>query len=212
MRFLVICPHYEPDTAPTGVVISRLVDELQSAGHEIDVVTSVPWYRTHSVEPGWGGRPRRVERRGEGSVTRLHPFPTSKASISARAFGFAAFTAAATLQSLLTPRRPDVVLAMSPPLTLGLAGWLAARRWRVPLIFNIQDVCPDVAIEVGALNATWAIRSARWLERFCYRRADVVTVLSDDGAVVVVSGLKPGASVVVSSAVPVREGQQVRVE
>ena len=39
-----------------------------------------------------------------------------------------------------------------------------------------------------------------------------VTVLGDDGAMMVVSGLKPGATVVVSSAVPVREGQQVKVE
>ena len=48
--------------------------------------------------------------------------------------------------------RPDVVLVMSPPLILGIAGWLAARRWRVPIVFNIQDVFPDVAIEVGAIT------------------------------------------------------------
>ena len=176
----MICPHFEPDVAPTGVVISRLAAELAGQGHELDVVTSLPWYRSHRIEPGWTGRPRRVERTQAGSIVRLHPFPTDKSSIGARAVGFAGFTSVATLQSVLMRRRPDVVLAMSPPLTLGLAGWFAARRWRVPLIFNIQDVFPDVAVEVGALTSPRAIRLAARLERFCYRRADAVTVLSDD--------------------------------
>ncbi|HEX8805106.1 MAG TPA: glycosyltransferase family 4 protein, partial [Acidimicrobiales bacterium] len=74
----------------------------------------------------------------------------------------------------------DAVLAMSPPLTLGAAGWVAARRWRAPFVFNIQDVFPDVAVELGAITNRQVIRVASWLERWSYRRADAVTVLSDD--------------------------------
>jgi colanic acid biosynthesis glycosyl transferase WcaI len=69
---------------------------------------------------------------------------------------------------------------MSPPLTLGIAGWLAARRWGVPFVFNIQDVFPDVAVELGAITNPTVIRAASALERWTYRRADAVTVLSDD--------------------------------
>jgi colanic acid biosynthesis glycosyl transferase WcaI len=50
----------------------------------------------------------------------------------------------------------------------------------VPFVFNIQDVFPDVAIELGHLTGERAIAAARWLERTTYRRADAVTVLSDD--------------------------------
>jgi colanic acid biosynthesis glycosyl transferase WcaI len=69
---------------------------------------------------------------------------------------------------------------MSPPLTLGAGGWLAARRWGVPFVFNVQDVFPDVAVELGAITSPRVIRAASWLERWTYRRADAVTVLSDD--------------------------------
>jgi colanic acid biosynthesis glycosyl transferase WcaI len=72
------------------------------------------------------------------------------------------------------------VLAMSPPLTLGGAGWLAARRWGVPFVFNIQDVFPDVAVELGAITNPRVIQLASWLERWSYRRSDAVTVLSED--------------------------------
>ena len=53
MRLVVLCPHFAPDTAPTGRVMTRIVEELAARGHRVDVVTALPWYRHHRVEPGW---------------------------------------------------------------------------------------------------------------------------------------------------------------
>jgi len=182
MKLLVVCPHYAPDTAPTGEVMTAIGTELIKRGHTLHIVTSLPWYQHHRVEPGWGGRLWRHEKTEWGQVTRVHPFPTDKRNIPARALAFLGFTFLATWKAVFgkRPGRPDAVLAMSPPLTLGAAGWLAARRWRVPFVFNIQDVFPDVAIEVGAINNPKVIKLAYWLERWSYKRADAVTVLSDD--------------------------------
>jgi colanic acid biosynthesis glycosyl transferase WcaI len=182
MRLLVICPHYAPDTAPTGEVMTAIGRELVARGHELHVVTSLPWYQHHRIEPGWGGRPVRHEDTDWGRITRVHPFPTDKRNIPARAAAFAGFTVLATAMGLRgrPSSRPDAVLALSPPLTLGIAGWLAARRWGVPFVFNIHDVFPDVAVELGAITNPTVIRAASALERWTYRRADAVTVLSDD--------------------------------
>ncbi len=180
MRILVLCPHFAPDTAPTGTVMTAIVDGWVAAGHEVHVVTSLPWYRHHAVEPGWTGRPVRTERTSWGSVRRVHPFPTDKTNIPARAAGFAALTSLLTLGAVFRRAKVDVVMAMSPPLTLGLAGWVAARLRGVSFVFNIQDVFPDVAIELGVVNKRWMISLFSWLERFTYRRSDAVTVLSED--------------------------------
>ena len=181
MRLLVICPHYEPDVAPTGVVMAAIVAELERLGHGVRVVTSLPWYRRHRVEPDWRGALVRRGRTEAGvAVARVHPFPTTRGSIAARAAGFAAFTVLATGAAVASRARPDVVLAMSPPITLGLAGWAAARRWRVPFVFNVQDIFPDAAIDTGAIRGRRLIASTRRLERFVYGRASAVTVLSED--------------------------------
>ena len=180
MRILVICPHFEPDVAPTGVVISEIAHRLADAGHELEVVTSLPWYHSHAIEDGWRGRPVQRETTAWGRITRVHPFPTDKRNIPARAAAFGGFTFLVGFFALFTRRRPEAVLAMSPPLTLGLAGWVVARLRRAPFVFNVQDIFPDVAVEVGAINDPRVIRLLRWLERFVYRRADAVTVLSDD--------------------------------
>jgi len=180
MRLLVLCPHFTPDTAPTGTVMARIVEGLVARGHQLHVVTALPWYRSHEIEPGWEGRLVRHEDLEWGRVTRVHPFPTDKRKISARALAFGAFTVEVALLAATTRRRPDAVLAMSPPLTLGLAGAAVARLRRAPFVFNIQDVFPDAAVETGTLTNPKLIAVASMLERWSYQSADAVTVLSDD--------------------------------
>jgi colanic acid biosynthesis glycosyl transferase WcaI len=180
LRIAVLCPHFAPDTAPTGVVMTRIVTELAELGHELHVVTALPWYRTHGVEAGWETRWFRREPTDWGSITRVNPFAGSdKRNLARRAAGFVGFSALAGLASL-RGGRVDAVIAMSPPLTMGLTGWGTHLVRRGPLVFNIQDVFPDAAVETGAITNKSIIAVARWLERVSYGRAAAVTVLSRD--------------------------------
>jgi colanic acid biosynthesis glycosyl transferase WcaI len=196
---VVLCPHFAPDTAPTGVVMTRIVEELVGLGHTVHVVTSLPWYRSHRIETGWTGRLVRTERTSWGSITRVHPFPgRDKSNLVRRALGFVAYSLLAGLQCLRVGgwlRRSGAVIAMSPPLTLGLTGWVASRLRRCPMVFNIQDVFPDAAVETGAISNRTIIAAASWLERASYRAADAVTVLSDDLRDNVVAKLGAGGTV-----------------
>ncbi len=184
MRIVVICPHFAPDTAPTGTVMTRIVTELAGRGHELHVVTSLPWYRRHAVEDGWRGRLVRRERTEWGSISRIHPFPAAdKANLLRRALAFIAFSLIALPVALTAggrPRRIDAVLSMSPPLTLGGVGALVARARSGRAVFNIQDVFPDAAVRTGAITNRRIIALAERLERLTYRLSDAVTVLSGD--------------------------------
>ena len=181
---IVLCPHFSPDTAPTGEVITRIVEEFVKTGQVVHIVTSLPWYRSHSIEEGWTGRLVRRETTSWGSITRVHPFPgKSKSNLLRRAIGFGAFSIVAGVCTVFAGgihRRPSAIISMSPPLTLGLTGWLASRIRRCPSIFNIQDVFPDAAVETGAITNAKIIAAARWLERVSYHRSDAVVVLSED--------------------------------
>jgi colanic acid biosynthesis glycosyl transferase WcaI len=184
LRLVVLCPHFAPDLAPTGVVMTRIVTELAARGHELHVVTALPWYRNHAIEPGWGGRLWRTEKTEWGSIIRVHPFPgKSKSNLLRRALGFIAFSYAVGIRSVHAdglPFKVDGVLAMSPPLTLGLTGWFTKIIRRAPLVFNIQDVFPDAAIQTGAISNKKIIAAAKWLERMSYQRSDAVVLLSQD--------------------------------
>ena len=184
MRLVVLCPHFSPDMAPTGVVMTRIVHELAALGHELHVVTSMPWYREHAIESGWGGKLWRVEKTTWGSITRVHPFPgKTKQNLLRRAFGFVLFSAVVGVRSIVAggfPWRVDGVLSMSPPLTLGLTGWVTKLFRGGMLVFNIQDIFPDAAAQTGAITNKQILRAARWLERVSYERSDAVVLLSED--------------------------------
>ncbi len=170
--------------APTGVVMSRIVHELANRGHELHVVTSLPWYRKHQVEQGWSGALWRVEKTNWGSITRVQPFAgKTKSNLLRRAVGFILFSYLVGLRALFAGkvwRRVDGVLAMSPPLTLGLIGWHTKLFRGGKLVFNIQDIFPDAAIETGAITNKKIISFASWLERTSYKCSDSVVLLSDD--------------------------------
>lgn len=182
LRLVILCPHFEPDIAPTGAVMTRIVHELAALGHELHVVTSLPWYREHAIEPGWNGGIWRVEYTAWGSITRVHPFPgKTKQNLLRRAIGFGLFSLIVGLRGLRAGRgRIDGVLAMSPPLTLGLTGRFIATLRRAQFVFNIQDIFPDAAIQTGAIRNRAIIAAARWLERVSYEASDAVVLLSDD--------------------------------
>jgi colanic acid biosynthesis glycosyl transferase WcaI len=180
VKLTIITPHFQPDVAPTGEVVTRIVTELAERRHELHVVTSFPFYRHHRVEPPYQKAILRHEDTPWGHITRVNPWPTDdKLNLVKRGLAFAGFSAlTAAVGARAGPT--NGVLALSPPLTLGVSGWIVARRNRCPFVFNVQDVYPDVAIDLGMLSHPRLIAATRALERFCYARADAITVLSED--------------------------------
>ena len=179
MKLVVVAPHFAPDLAPTGEVVTRVVEELGARGHRIEVVAALPWYRRHQVEPEYSGRLYRYEDRPWGRIVRIHPFPGSdKRNLVRRAAGYAGFSALAAAMGG-TGDPVDGVLAVSPPLTLALAGWAVAKKRKASFVFNVQDIYPDIAVDLGVLTGKRIVQAAYRLERWSYNSADAVTVLSE---------------------------------
>lgn len=164
--------------------MTELAQELRSLGHEITVLTTTPHY---SVEPEararqpltrqWGGL---LYRSDCGDIPVWHAaIPVKGSRVGARLLDYARFHAISTLAGLGTVEAYDVILAPSPPLTIGLSAWLLGMARRVPFIYNVQEIYPDVVVSLGLLRNRRAIRILEALERFVYARARVVTVISE---------------------------------
>lgn len=77
-----------------------------------------------------------------------------------------------------TVSRPDVVIASSPPLSAGLLGYLVARVREAPFVFEVRDLWPDVAVELGFVKNRLVIAFAHRIERFLYSKAARIVVNS----------------------------------
>ena len=109
-----------------------------------------------------------------------------------RMWSFLLFTfGAAWLAS--TSGKHDVVLATSTPLTVGIPGWMASKIRRTPFVFEVRDLWPEAAIQMGAIRRdSFLGKAAKRLERFLYRSADAVIALSPGMAAgVLAEGVDP---------------------
>jgi glycosyltransferase involved in cell wall biosynthesis len=151
----------------------RFVDH----GHSVSMVTA----RDHSVPWQTQGVLRRREVSGVDVLEVKAGYNSgrlgTKLPYHKRISAFIQFALASCWATLQVPG-PDVVFATSTPLTIGIPGMFASKRWRVPLVFEVRDLWPEAPIQMGALRHPALIALARWLERTIYRNSKHVVALS----------------------------------
>ena len=75
-------------------------------------------------------------------------------------------------------KRPDLVLVTSPPLFVGICGYLVSLFKRAPLVFEVRDLWPESAIDTGVLTNKYIIALSYWLEAFIYKKSKLINVLT----------------------------------
>lgn len=181
-RVLFLSLVFPPDAVSTAQIIGTLSDDLRALGHEVVVITTTPHYNRdpeaealRPLRPHWG---RLVLASTHNGVPAYHiRMPRKGSSVVLRGLSWLLFHALSTVVALTVPR-PDVVIAPSPPLTIGVSAWLIGLLRRCPYIYNVQEIYPDAAIALGALHDPLLIRIFYALERFVYHRAARVTVIA----------------------------------
>jgi colanic acid biosynthesis glycosyl transferase WcaI len=112
-------------------------------------------------------------------MTVYHTFmPPKGQNILWRLLAWVFFHIVSVIAALTIVPRPAVVIAPSPPLTIGLCTWLLGMLYRAPYIYNVQEIYPDIAIRLGAVSNRWIIDLLYRLEKFVYSKASAVTVIA----------------------------------
>ncbi|HKF81036.1 MAG TPA: glycosyltransferase family 4 protein [Thermoleophilaceae bacterium] len=170
MRILYLHQYFMTRAGIGGTRSYEFARRFAARGHEVSMVTV--------AAPGEASR-RRVDGIDVlGVRAGFADYVTgTKLAYPRRALEFARFAVAATTCVLRMPR-PDVIYATSPPLTMALPALAAARRHRVPLVFEVRDLWPEAPIQMGVLTNPLLKRLARGLERHVYRSAAHVIALS----------------------------------
>lgn len=74
--------------------------------------------------------------------------------------------------------KSDLVFATSTPLTVALPGLIASYLRRIPFVFEVRDLWPEVPIALGVIRSPLIVKPAQLLEKLAYHRASHVIALS----------------------------------
>lgn len=74
--------------------------------------------------------------------------------------------------------RPEVVVASSGPVFAGLLGWIAAKKFHCPLVFELRDITFKQLLATGKSARSLSYTGMRALELFLCKRAKRVVVVT----------------------------------
>ena len=147
----------------------EMARRMVEAGHEVHMVTS--YRESDSSQRSW------FESEESGIHVHWYPVPYSNhMGFMQRVKAFFAFAWAARKKAI--ELEGDIIFATSTPLTIALPAVPAARKKKVPLVFEVRDLWPEMPIAVGALKNPILRYLAHKLEHWAYRSSAAVVALS----------------------------------
>ena len=174
---------FPPDSVSTAQIMGELAVDLGKHGHRVTVISTLPHYnrilaneRYQPMRPKWGKILCQSEFHG---MTVYHIFMPSKGQNAVwRILAWTFFHIMSVIVGLTVVPRPSVIVAPSPPLSIGMCAWLLGMLRRAPYIYNVQELYPDITIRLGVVRNRAIIGLLYCLERFVYSKASKVTVIA----------------------------------
>ena len=179
MRILLIHQYFLEDNDGGGSRWNEMSRVWQQEGHQVTVLAGMVHYMGHRPAR-YQGRYTCIETNADGiRVVRCHVSESYNTSFWGRLWAYFSFTFSSIWGGLRhTQGKYDVIVVTSPPLFVGITAYVLSRLKRTPFVFEIRDLWPESAIDTGVLTNGLLIKFAFWFERFIYRKAKLINVLT----------------------------------
>lgn len=179
MRIVYISQYYPPEIGAPAARVSELARAWAAQGHEVTVLTAFPHHPHGQKRREDRGVLTRREFDGDVQLVRTYVFAAKNAGFLWRVLSYLSFMVSAILIGTWRVGRADVVIATSPQLFTGIAGWWISKIKRAPFIFEVRDLWPESIVTVGAMRESFAIRVLKGLAAWLYRVADRIVTVGD---------------------------------
>ena len=179
-RILIYSLVFSPDGVSTAYLYNDLALGFQKRGYEVCVLTTTPHFNL--IEGALNKQPLQkcfsgLFYQSDFNGIKVFHIPLKKhKSTLLRMLSFIYWHKMSFFVGLFL-KRPDVILTPSPPLTSGFVAILLAKLKGAKTIYNVQEIYPDLLINLGHLKSTFLINFLKRLERFVYNSSNAVTTI-----------------------------------
>lgn len=212
MRILYLHQYFVPLKGQGGTRSYEFARRLITSGHKVRVITSSAMLS----EPYRQVKENTRVSIDEISIIIIPVSYSNRMSFRQRMYSFIKFALLAAREVIREPA--DVIFATSTPLTIAIPAVIASRLLRVPMVFEVRDLWPELPIAIGALTNRIMIHLARMLEWIAYHASAHIIALSPGMAQGVIDrGIAPELVTVIPNScdvalfdVPSALGQPIR--
>lgn len=177
MKILLISHWYRPIKSPVKRMVR--IAEFLAKKHDVTVLTSLPSYPTGILPEEYRGKLWVKSFENNVRIFRVWDFPTPNMGFIKRTINHLIFVFSSCVAVLFMPTF-NLVIVSSPNFFSGLAGLFARRISSGKFIFDVRDLWPDSAFELGYKSNNLIKKILKSLEKYYYRRADKIFCATEE--------------------------------
>lgn len=176
MKILILTQYFPPEIGAPQNRLYELALRLQAKGSQVSILTAMPNYPQMEIYEGYQDLKYSFEEMEGLKVFRSKIYVSKSKSISKRLRNYFSFVwSSYQIGKRKLDKNYDILICESPPLFLGITGYLLAKRTNAKFIFNISDLWPESAEKLGVVKNKIFLKSAAFLEEFLYRKSHLIT-------------------------------------
>lgn len=177
MKILFLTDNFPPEVNAPATRTLEHCREWVKAGHDVTVITCHPNYPIGKVYDGYRNCWKKKEVVEGIKVIRVWTYITSNKGFFKRILDYISFSFTSFFAGLFL--KCDVIVATSPQFFTALSGRTLHFFKRKPWIMEVRDLWPDSIKSVGAMKEGAVLRYFSKEEKWCYKSATKIVVVTD---------------------------------
>lgn len=179
MKILLLHQYFLEEDDPGGSRWNEMTKTWTSQGYEVTVIAGMMHANGLEKRSEYKRKYFATKKQGDVTVQRTHVSESYNSGFLGRLWGYFSFMFSSLWAGLFKVKgKFDVVIVTSPPLFVGISGYLISLFKRTPMVFEIRDLWPESAIDTGVLTNKKIIKLAYAVEKFIYKKARLINVLT----------------------------------
>lgn len=178
-RVLAFSAYYVPEIAASLYLSENLYEDFARSGMEVELYVPIP---TRGIDDKVRNKykKKKLEKKINGRL-KIHRvwLMREKRNVFLRALRYLLMNAVFIYKGIFA--KADVIFVQSTPPTQGAMAAIIKKIKKIPFVYNLQDVFPDSLVGTGiAKKESLIYKIGEVIERFTYRNADKIIVISND--------------------------------
>ncbi len=177
MKILIISQYYYPE----NFIINDVADSLKKRGNHIEVLTALPNYPRGRFFKGFNFFSKGTEIIKGVKINRSRIFPRLKGGKVSLSINYLSFVFFGLFKLLFLKGKFDKIFVFAPsPITVGIIGVLAAKKFKAKSYLWVQDLWPASVIEGGNIKNRFIINIIDFITKKIYKHSDYILVQSEN--------------------------------